>query len=211
MAFAYLSQQRCDPEKTPEYFEILQSYVNSAQLIGHEVPEWFQKMILNERERGRYTPEDFAYACKTFGFGPDGSLGVELNDADLPFLMLAFRHALENSGVLQRELTDQFRVLLRARGVRAFMDAFNKHVETGLMTVDDAYRLLQATADVDEGMLIITADMNASDSPSQADKIRDAISLIAEARNSHRLRKFLEIGVDRTSSAVRYDDELTML
>jgi hypothetical protein len=40
------------------------------------------------------------------------------------------------------------------------------------------------------------------EAPGRAEKVKDAIALIAEARDSARLRKFLEIGVDRECSVL---------
>ena len=41
--------------------------------------------------------------------------------------------------------------------------------------------------------------MQVDDSPSQAERMREALTVIAEVTNSERLRQFLATGVDRMS------------
>lgn len=48
-------------------------------------------------------------------------------------------------------------------------------------------------------MLLNAWLLQVEDQPNQVDKMREAVSVIAEMRNSDRLRKFLETGSDRTS------------
>jgi ubiquitin carboxyl-terminal hydrolase 25/28 len=200
VAFAYLAQQRCDPKHLALHFSTLVRYYDAAMSAGENVPDWFMQLIVEERDRGRFTEDEYLAACSAFGFGPGGSLGVDIGDADAAFLQLALKHGMEQAagtGKSVREVADQFRILLYARGEKALVDDFERQAAQGWMTLDEAYRLLQAGRDVDEELLIVSATMFISDAPSQADKVREAVGLIADARGSLRLKKYLEIGVDR--------------
>jgi ubiquitin carboxyl-terminal hydrolase 25/28 len=200
VAFAYLAQQRCDPKHLPLHFGTLVRYYDAAMSASENVPDWFMQLIVEERDRGRFTEDEHLAACRAFGFGPGGSLDVEIGDADVNFLQLALKHTMEQAarnGKAVREVADQFRILLHARGERAPVDDFERQAAQGWMTLDEAYRLLQAGRDVDEELLIVSATMFMGDAPSQAEKVREAVGLIAEDRGSLRLKKFLEIGVDR--------------
>jgi hypothetical protein len=65
------------------------------------------------------------------------------------------------------------------------------------MTPDRAYDTLEIPNDTDEAMLLMVFGVRIEEQPSQIDKMREALSVIAEVRDSARLRQFLETGQDR--------------
>jgi ubiquitin carboxyl-terminal hydrolase 25/28 len=204
VGFAYVAQQRCYPGGIPWAFQALVHYVTAAQSQGEQVPEWLQQLCLDERERprGRFTIDDLQRAVVALGFGEDNSLRVLYDDADDQFVMGAVEHALSTpnaTGLSTREIGDAFRIIAYSRGKRDMVEQYEKMAARGWMSVDEAYRVLGASKDVDDGMLIMAAMMQIGDTPSDTDKIKEAISFIARARESFRLTKFLEIGQDRMS------------
>ncbi|KAJ3523880.1 hypothetical protein NM688_g8653 [Phlebia brevispora] len=64
------------------------------------------------------------------------------------------------------------------------------------MTEETAYRTLEVPKDVDETMLMTILNLRVEDQPLQADKMREALTVIAETRDSQRLRDFLSTGRD---------------
>ncbi len=56
-------------------------------------------------------------------------------------------------------------------------------------------------AGVDEEMLITVFSLRVEEQPSQSDKMRDALRVIADLTQSERLWKFLDTGMDRKWSA----------
>jgi ubiquitin carboxyl-terminal hydrolase 25/28 len=204
MAFAYLAQQRCYPGGVPDQFNSLVHYVAAAQQFGEQVPEWLQQLCLDEREppRERFTTEDLRQATETLGFGEHGPLKILYEDADTDdaFVTNAVAHAFEQASVngkSTREIGEAYRIVALARGNRNMVKDYRSMAERGWMSLDEAYRMLGATKDVDDAMLITVATLQMSDSPFDADKVKDAILFIAQARGSLRLKKFLETGQDR--------------
>jgi ubiquitin carboxyl-terminal hydrolase 25 len=181
-------------------FSLIVQYATAAQQYGEQIPEWFQQLIIDERERGRFTQDDIDRASQILGFGENGPLGVSLDDVDALFIVNAVDHALQTAaakGLSARDIGDAFRIVAHTSGNRSIVETYERMAARGWMSVDDAYRTLGASKEVDDAMLIMAAQMQMADAPAQADKVREAIAFIAQARDSFRLRKFLEIGEDR--------------
>ncbi|KAK7686516.1 hypothetical protein QCA50_010114 [Cerrena zonata] len=206
LAFAYLAQCRCDPGNTISYFtHLVQIFDTFAQfklsptLTGAEELE---TLILEERSRGRFTESDIGRAGNYLGFGKDNELRVELDDdVDDDFILNAWKNGLKRSwkepyeGAQRRtDLNESFKIIADLRGSRSLRDAYKW--EKSAMSPDAAYGTLDVPRDVDEGMLITVFSMRVEDQPSQSDKMREALAVIADFTDSQRLREFLETGQD---------------
>jgi ubiquitin carboxyl-terminal hydrolase 25/28 len=231
LVFGYLAQCRCDPTNTIEHFTNFFNVVKILQDLGH-IPQELQQAVIDERSRFRYTTEDQANALRSLGFGKDGHLGVDFEpDVPEEFVIGAWRDCVrrawrdtENGVALQREANDAFRIAAESRG----SDRLWALWEAGKgksMTPDRAYETLEVPKEVDDAMLITVYVMRVryflvvpcsvlisgtalscpgqvEEQPSQTEKMKEALSIIAEIRDSVRLRQFIETGQDRQSYRV---------
>ncbi|EED80350.1 predicted protein [Postia placenta Mad-698-R] len=201
LAFAYLAQCRCDPANTPDYFTALFHIAQALNNVGEAAPE-LQQLIIEERTRYRYSREDLAEAIAVLGFGKDRELRVELDaDVDDQFILEAWRSARRrawresNANDLRHRLNEALRMLADDRGSALLRKAWDEEKGTG-MSPDAAYSTLEVPREVEETMLITVYVMRVEDQPGQADRMREAMNVIAEVTNSDRLRQFLTTGND---------------
>ncbi|KAI8980637.1 cysteine proteinase [Trametes punicea] len=203
LAFAYLAQCRCDPANTMSYFTHLFTIVNTMMQLGHNVPQELQTLIVEERSRFRFTPGDLQDAATTLGFGREGELGVELDgEIDDDFIAQAWRSARQRAwqnpteaSTRRAKLNDALRLVAEHRGSEKLLKVWYDEKGTG-MSPDTAYSTLEVPRDVDETILLTVYSMRIEDQPSQAERMREALSVIAEVTNSDRLRQFLATGQD---------------
>ncbi|KAH7886262.1 hypothetical protein F5I97DRAFT_2027572 [Phlebopus sp. FC_14] len=203
LAFAYMAQCRCDPAQTPSYFTQFYGIVQAIQELGEIPPQDLQNIVLEERSRGRFTEDDLKDAIKVLGFGKDGSVGVELDsDVDDDYVAEAWRDCVrrawrdpKNGSELQRSATDSFKIIAESRGslkLRKLWEDSSKDV----IDPNRAYAILEVPAETDESMLMTVFMMRMEEQPHQGDRMREALSTIAEARDSYRIRQFLKTGQD---------------
>ncbi|KIJ66462.1 hypothetical protein HYDPIDRAFT_86199 [Hydnomerulius pinastri MD-312] len=203
LAFAYLTQCRCDPGQTPHYFSHLYSVIQAIQEFGDIPSQDLQNLVLEERSRNRYTEEDLQGAIRVLGFGKENSLGIDYeHDIDDDFVTGAWRDAVrrawrdpKDGSQRLRDANDAFRILAESRGsvkLRKLWEDASRNV----MDPSRAYTVLEVPSEVDETMLLTVFMMRMEEQPHQGDRMREALSTIAEARDSYRIRKFLETGQD---------------
>ncbi|KAI0756006.1 cysteine proteinase [Daedaleopsis nitida] len=202
LAFAYLAQCRCDPQNTMVYFSHLNTIVNSMLTLHVNVADELQRLVIEERERCRFTPEEYANAAHMLGFGRNREVGVELDsDVDDQFIAQAWRSARQrawqspDASTKRAELNDALKIIAEHRASSMLLKVWADEKGTG-MSPDTAYATLDVPRDVDESMLLTVYSMRVEDSPSQAERMREALSVIADVTNSERLRQFLATGSD---------------
>jgi ubiquitin carboxyl-terminal hydrolase 25/28 len=170
LTFAYFAQARCNPAETVEYFT---SYFTVCQIVMNMTDEpshTLQAFIFEERERGRFTIENFQEMPPILGFGIQGTLGVEYDD-EVPdkFVEDAWRDAILRSwregGEGQRisSANDAFRRIAEMRGSEALWKKWEQAKDGG-MTPERAYSTLEVPAEIDDGMLITIFSMRVSTS-----------------------------------------------
>ncbi|KAJ6463744.1 hypothetical protein DFH09DRAFT_1226880 [Mycena vulgaris] len=202
LTFAYLAQCRCDPGQTIEYFSNIRTLAMALEVLGNDCV-LLATLMESETQRGRFTSEDIDIAAATLGFGADGSLKVDYG-ADVPdeFVENAWKECVKKSwrdyeggSSTQKQATQALKTIADARGSHTLQKVW-EHGQRGVMSPERAFETLEVPKDVDEGMLITIFNMRIEDMPGQIEKMREAMLVIAEARDSERLRKFLEIGHD---------------
>lgn len=202
LVFAYLAQCRCDPAHTADYFTHLCNIVFAFQTLGVTCPQELQNFVIQERSRSRFTHDELQQAITTLGFGQENRLRMDFDEeTDDEFVKMAWRDALKEawkhpeSSAKRKEVQDALMILAQARGSADLMAAYNSEQGNG-MTPERAYTTLEVPADVDEEMLITVFVMRVEERPAQVETMRDALSVIAEVRESTRLKQFLETGKD---------------
>ncbi|TFK41972.1 ubiquitin C-terminal hydrolase Ubp2 [Crucibulum laeve] len=202
LAFAYLAQCRCDPANTMVYFTYFSTIVKIMQ--NHEqCPAALQELLVMEQSRDRFALEDIYRAAEFLGFGHDGALRVEYDD-EIPdeFVENAWKDCVKrswrdpvNGSGLQRDANEALRILAEARGSAALRRAWEAG-KNRYMNPDKAFDTLEIPRDVGDDMLITVFNMRLEETPLQMDKMREALLVIAEIRDSERLRQFLSTGQD---------------
>ncbi|KAF8665383.1 hypothetical protein AX16_000402 [Volvariella volvacea WC 439] len=202
LTFAYLAQCRCDPAGTMKYFDLLTKAVTVLQEHG-ECPPILQELIVTEQSRNRFTTMDLLRAAAILGFGSEGPLKVDYED-DIPddFIEGAWRDCVkrswrnhEHGAEMQRDATEAFRILAEARGSAKLRRVWELNKDR-LMNPSRAYDTLEIPSEVDDTMLLTIYNMRIEEQPLQMEKMREALAVIAEVRDSDRLRQFLEFGRD---------------
>lgn len=201
--FAYLAQCRCDPIHTLQYFTHLSDAISEMQNF-QTCPQPLEELFAMERSRGRITQRDVDDSVVILGFGSENLLRVEYseNDIDDQFIENAWKTRVKESfrmttgaSEFQRNATDALKVLAEKRG-SAYLRKCWEASKDSLMTPDRAYQTLEVPQEVDDSMLITVFNLRLEEQPSQLDKMREALLVIAESRDSERLRKFMELGSD---------------
>lgn len=200
LVFAYLAQCRCDPANTPRYFTYLSEIVNTLGLAG-SCPNQLQDLIIMEQSRNRFTVHEMVGAAEALGFGHDGPLQVEYDDdVDDGFIESAWRDAVKrswqeyNASDTQRRASEALRILAESRGSVRLRNLWDNSKNS--MSPDKAFDTLEVPKDVDDSMLITIFNMRLEESVSQMDKMKEALGVIADVRDSERLRQFLQTGQD---------------
>ncbi|KIL00786.1 hypothetical protein PAXRUDRAFT_129015 [Paxillus rubicundulus Ve08.2h10] len=203
LAFAYLAQCRCDPGRTPHYFTQFFGIIQTIQEFGDIPSQDLQNLVLEERARNRYTEDDRDGAIKILGFGKDNLLRVDYeDDIDDDFVIGAWKDCVKRAwrdpkdGAQRlRNANDAFRIIAESRGSANLRKLWEDSLRNA-MDPSRAYTVLEVPPDVDDSMLMTVFLMRMEEQPHQGDRMREALSTISEARDSFRVRKFLETGQD---------------
>ncbi|KAF8581701.1 cysteine proteinase [Ramaria rubella] len=209
LEFAYRAQCRCDPAATPSHFTDLNTLVTILRAATLPSPLQLDILIAGESHRGRWQSSELAHAAQLLGFGRTNVLKVELEESEDEFVKRAWGDAMgrawrvtqdgaesdgDGGAVKRRDLTRALHIIAEARGSRVLKNmARDSKAE---MTPEVAYRTLQVPEDVDEEMLITVYKMRVEDQPSQAERMQGALGVLAQWRDSERLRTFVQTGED---------------
>ncbi len=156
--------------QTVEYFSSFYTVCQMITALTDEPTQMLQSFVFDERERGRFTREDFQEAPATLGFGPHGTLDVDY-DYDVPdeFVENAWREAVRRAwregastaggdSLRLSTANDAFRRIAEVRGSEALWKKWEQAKDGG-MTPERAYATLEVPAEIDDGMLITVFSM----------------------------------------------------
>lgn len=202
LTFAYLAQCRCDPINVVKYFTALKRIVHQLQDQGN-CPNQLLELVTYENSRERFSDDDVLEAALQLGIGEEARLKVAY-DSDLPddFIMSAWKDVLKSSWLedsdeaqrMQRGGLDALKMIAEHRRSATLRKFWEEHKD--VMTPQRAYDTMEIPQDVDDQMIITVYSIRCEEQPAQLNKMRSALELIAEVRNSDRLRQFLQSGQD---------------
>ena len=151
------------------YFAHLSTIINSMMNLGVNIPAELQTLVIEERSRARFTPEDYARAVHCLGFGRESELGVELDaDVDDEFIAQAWRSARQrawqnvgNATTRRAELNDALKIVAEVRGSDALLRVWETEKGSG-MSPETAYSTLGVPQGMEESMLLAIYSMRVS-------------------------------------------------
>ncbi|KAF8531532.1 hypothetical protein JB92DRAFT_2691869 [Gautieria morchelliformis] len=201
LEFAYRAQCRCDPARTIKYLNDLTTLAMIIRATSISFPVELDTLMADEVARGRWPLVDYENAALMLGFGRSNALKVELEESEEEFIFRAWSDAMirawkdpDGGTARRKDLTRALNIIAEARGSR-FLKLKAQDSKTAL-TPERAYQTLEVPSDVDEEMLLTVYKMRVDDQPSHLDRMRDALAVIAQWKDSARLRAFVETGQD---------------
>ena len=132
--------------------------------LTDEPAQMLQSFVFDERERGRFTRDDFQEAPALLGFGPQGMLCVDYDyDISDEFVENAWRESVKRvwrDGDAQRltAANDAFRRIAEVRGSEMLWKKWEQAKDGG-MTPERAYATLEVPSEIEDGMLITVFSM----------------------------------------------------
>jgi ubiquitin carboxyl-terminal hydrolase 25/28 len=178
--FSFARQTAVDMEARPYYYECLQDLAvgRKSEELGMQVAVMGSQGFTSRRE------VDAAYQY----FGIEPGHAVHINDEHI---IGFFKSRLSDTGPsMADELRRQLRVIGEARGSASI----RAEAADALETYQQALSWLDLSPDQADDFVVVMVSLKTSDNPECMETARKAISLIAEHRNSDRLRQYLKDG-----------------
>lgn len=180
LLFAYHRQTAMDKANAPYYFECLQDLA-----VGRR-SESLQSEVAVLASQGSFKRSEVALAYRYFDIDP--SHAHALNDDHITGV---FRSRLADiSAATAEESRNQLRIIGYARGSRAILDAASDSIET----YDQALSWLGMDSTHPDDFIASMFTSKVGDNPASKDTARKALQIVANHRNSQRLKDFLENG-----------------
>ncbi|CAE6338647.1 unnamed protein product [Rhizoctonia solani] len=195
---AYHAQLRCDPAETPAYYDAIQTLSQQSQFPNVSA---IQSLVAVEASKGRWSSTELQAAAGKLGFGMENIIGSEYipEEADDEYIFAAFQAArkLASADPAKRsEIEHSLRILAESRASEMLMKRYDEVMAPNYMDTDEAYRVLEVSRDVDDDTLVVVYQVRIEDSPYSRDRMKAALTRVAEDRNSTRLKELVETGID---------------
>ncbi|CAE6429960.1 unnamed protein product [Rhizoctonia solani] len=195
---AYNAQLRCDPLDTPIYFDSIQTLSRHSQYPNVSAIE---SLVGIESSKGRWSTAELQAAADKLGFGVDNVIGADYipDEADDEYLFSAFqatRKMAGNDAAKRSETERSLRILAESRASDTLMKRYEEVMAPNYMDTDEAYRVLEVSRDVDDDTLVVVYQVRIDDSPYSRDRMKAALTRVAEDRNSVRLKELVDTGID---------------
>ncbi|KAG9101955.1 ubiquitin-specific protease ubp2 [Ceratobasidium sp. 370] len=194
---AYGFQLRCNPTDTPACYDAL------CRLSRQPLPgvDALSELVARESSKGRWTHWDLQTAAETLGFGTSGATRSEYiaEETDDDYILSAFQAALKaagNDSLKRSSVKTSLRILGESRGSQKLMKHHSQIMSPNYMDIDEAYKILDVTKDVDDDTLVVVYRVRVEDSPFSKERMQNALLCVAEERDSARLRELVSTGVD---------------
>lgn len=161
---AYNCQIRCDPLETPKYYDALCRLSQQHQLPG--ITE-IQTLAASESSKGRWTEWDLQSATEVLGFGINGVIGESYiaDETDDDYILSAFQatfKAAANDSAKRAKVKTSLRIIAESRGSHKLMRQYEKVNSASYIDIDEAYKILDVTKDVDDDTLVVVYQVRVS-------------------------------------------------
>ncbi|KAF1929045.1 cysteine proteinase [Didymella exigua CBS 183.55] len=178
--FAYRRQSAVDTPNAPYYLECFQEIAigRNSNMLQYEVAMLASQDVPNRR--------DLESAYRSIGLDP--AHGTTLSDQ---FIIDQARSRLPDISPPQRQ---ELRRNLRIIGVARDSESIKREASESIDTYDEALSWLDLDQSQPDDFIRTMFTIKTNDDPSCIESARKAVSVIAEHRNSDRLRQFLHKG-----------------
>ncbi|CAE6409402.1 unnamed protein product [Rhizoctonia solani] len=195
---AYNAQLRCDPLDTPIYFDAIQTLSRQSQYPNVSAIE---SLVVVESSKGRWSTTELQAAAEKLGFGVDNIIGADyiVDEVSDDYLLSAFQAARKmatNDAAKRSEIERSLRILAESRASETLIKRYEEVMAPNYMDIDEAYRVLEVSRDVDDDTLVVVYQVRIDDSPYSRDRMKAALTRVAEDRNSSRLKELVDTGID---------------
>ncbi|CAE6436195.1 unnamed protein product [Rhizoctonia solani] len=195
---AYHAQLRCDPAETPIYYDAIQTLSQQSQFPNVSA---IHSIVGMEASKGRWSTTELQDAAGKLGFGMENIIGSEYipEESDDDYIFAAFQAArkLASSDAAKRsEVERSLRILAESRASETLIKRYEEVVAPNYMDTDEAYKVLEVSRDVDDDTLVVVYQVRIDDSPYSRDRMKAALTRVAEDRNSARLKELVDTGID---------------
>ncbi|KAL9598773.1 MAG: hypothetical protein Q9219_004270 [cf. Caloplaca sp. 3 TL-2023] len=177
--FSYERQLVSDPENIPYYLEALQGIAEGRR------SEDLQIMVALEASSGKVSVTDIRGAYKLL------DLEIETEWLDEDFIIGGFQSRAADSPRQEPELRRALQIVGQDRSSHKIQSVASKTIAN----YEQALSWLGATADMDDEFVVAMFKVKEDENPAEETTARQAVSLIAQHRNSAALRQWLETGV----------------
>ncbi|KAF8541938.1 hypothetical protein BDD12DRAFT_827425 [Trichophaea hybrida] len=176
--WAYDRQRECNPNGTPLYFEFL------SVLATGRASDTLQIEVAKLRSQGAFTMKDLEEACK--------ALGVSSSSTNEDLIIGIFRARLKDAPRQEPQMREHLRVIGQAKNSAKIKQAAQK----AFTDVKGAYSWLGVPdPETQEDQMVLSIyQIRISDSPADEPTAKEALKVIAEARQSPLLLSHLETG-----------------
>jgi hypothetical protein len=210
--FAFQRQTTTDAPNAPLYLGAL------CHIAEDSASEELQLLVAAARESGLVSKDEIDQAYAGLGFDPMAVEGARhaLPMAETPDEVVHEGYMRKKEAATDRDerlqLQSHLRLLAKVRGSDFLLAMLASEAEEvkPRMTIEKAYKALEgSTADTDDGMLVTMAQLyvrprcwkgwwlmceQSVDNPGKKDDYRQALEVIADARDSKIIRFYLETG-----------------
>ncbi|CAE6464645.1 unnamed protein product [Rhizoctonia solani] len=195
---AYQAQVRCDPLDTPTYYDAIQALSRQPQFPNVNA---VHSLVALEGSKGRWSSTDLQAAAEKLGFGIDNITATEYipEETDDVYIFSAFQAARKeasNDAAKRSEVEQSLRILAESRASETLMKRYEEVRAPHYMDIDEAYRILEVSRDVDDDTLVVVYQVRIEDSPYSKERMKAALTRVAEDRSSTRLKELVDTGVD---------------
>lgn len=223
--YAYVQQARCDITHLPVHFGNLSNLVENIlpRLNQNLGMDSLRELVIMERSKDIWTPEDFRRALDLLNLNIDGPLMMSIYEIDPPFLELAYRTKLNETWQptfstvswgqdvkmkmepeeARQNLKEALRIAAEGTGRPDFYDIYKKMKEPwASMDPEKAYTALGVPNDTTDEMLMMVYALRIEDAPASKERMDEAMQVLASARDSARLKEFVKSGNDPGEAGV---------
>ncbi|KAI4175830.1 MAG: hypothetical protein LQ343_001443 [Gyalolechia ehrenbergii] len=177
--FSYERQLVSDPEHTPYYLEALQGIAKGRK------SEELQTLVAIEASSGKISTSDIREAYKLL------DLEIESEFLDEDFIIGSFQSRAADAPRQDSELRRALQIVGQDRSSQKIQSMASKT----LTNYEQALSWLGATPDMDDEFVVAMYKVKEEETPAEEATARQAVSLVAQHRNSAALKQWLDTGV----------------
>ncbi|KAI9822563.1 MAG: ubiquitin-specific protease ubp2 [Pycnora praestabilis] len=178
LLFAYDRQRLCDPDNAPYYLECLQDLAKGRE------SESLQTQVAIMESEGQISRRDVGKAYAYFQLDPQSK------DLDDEYILNVFQSRVVDAPRQESEMRQKLRIIGQIRR----SDKIQHVASNTVSTYEQALAWLNADENTGDEFIVTMLTVKLGDNKNDTEIGRNAVSIIAEKRNSEALRSWLKTG-----------------